>query len=325
MPMLTNKKLQHTLDEFDYLVKFYKKQFPFEDKRNWREYDKRLRREYLTVVKMINEDVDKAVEGMMIETRLGRPPKNRALLTKVLFLKELLGLTNRMTEAFCMFLAFGSEHFSYKTIERAYSDELVSIILHNVFANTVPKKVRASIDGTGLAVRISRHYRKVRAKELKTGKEKLRKDFLYSVAVLDIDTNKYVAYATGYKSEKRLFEEAMVMVKQLGIEIESVRLDRYYSYNSIFDFFDENTKVYFIPKKNATLRGSRRWKKALRNFVGHLQGHLREYFLRNNSEANNSRDKRRYGIIRQRIRERQNSAAFVRTVLHNFSMQALYG
>ena len=54
------------------------------------------------------------------------------------------------------------------------------------------------------------------------------------------------------KSEKEAFDKAMEMLKHIDIEIESVRLDKYYSFPSYVDRFGK-AKVYVIPRKNATL------------------------------------------------------------------------
>jgi transposase len=61
------------------------------------------------------------------------------------------------------------------------------------------------------------------------------------------------------KSEKEAFDKAMKMLKHIDIEIESFRLDKYYSSPSYVDRFGK-AKVYVIPKKNATLKGSWKWK-----------------------------------------------------------------
>jgi transposase len=68
-----------------------------------------------------------------------------------------------------MFLLNGEQAFSYKTIERAYSDPVVAMILHNLFVLSAgePRKVDASSDGTGIGLFISKHYRKDREKDLK--------------------------------------------------------------------------------------------------------------------------------------------------------------
>jgi len=71
---------------------------------------------------------------------------------------------------------------------------------------------------------------------------------------MDLESKMYVAFGMSLKSEKEAFDKAMEMLKHIGIEIESVRLDKYYSSPSYADRFGK-AKVYVIPKKNATLNG----------------------------------------------------------------------
>ena len=47
----------------------------------------------------------------------------------------------------------------------------------------------------------------------------------------------YVAFGMSLKSEKEAFDKAMEMLKHIGIEIESVRLDKYYNSPSYADRF----------------------------------------------------------------------------------------
>ncbi|NMG83491.1 MAG: hypothetical protein GIS02_04710 [Methanosarcinales archaeon] len=58
----------------------------------------------------------------------------------------------------------------------------------------------------------------------------------------------------------------MGMLKEIDINIESVRLDKYYSYPLYVDKFEE-AKVYVIPRKNVTLGGSWKWKDTMEEFV----------------------------------------------------------
>ena len=60
--MLTNKQLQKTLDELDWLKKYYKEHFAVEKKLVSKEYDHKLRSEMRAVVERINSDVDKATD-----------------------------------------------------------------------------------------------------------------------------------------------------------------------------------------------------------------------------------------------------------------------
>ena len=44
-----------------------------------------------------------------------------------------------------------------------------------------------------------------------------------------------------------------------------------------------DTKVFVIPKKNATLNGSQKWKDTMRDFVENTMLFLEEYHQRSNS------------------------------------------
>lgn len=328
--VLTNKQLRKTLDELEWLKKYYNKHFAVEAKPSAGEYDKKLRSEMRAVVERINSDVDKAAEPItLINGQPGRPPKDRVLLTKLHLFQVLFEFTNREMECFSlMFLLNGEEAFSYKTIERAYSDPIVAMILHNLFVMSAgePRKIDSSADGTGISLFISKHYRKDREQDLNEEKDSSkRKEYLFSVAILDIDTNIYVGYAAGFKSEKQLFMEALVMARKAGFEFNSMRLDKYYSYQSIFECVGKKTKVIVIPKKNATIRGPKEWKQLILNLILAPFAFLADYFKRVHSEYNFSKDKRRFGAIRQRLIERIITAAFSRATLHNYSAKHMNG
>ncbi len=64
-----------------------------------------------------------------------------------------------------------------------------------------------------------------------------------------------------------------------------------------------------IPRKNATLRGSWKWKRTMREFVDNTHVYLEEYYLRNNSESGFSADKRWFGWkVEQRREDRIDTA-----------------
>ncbi|MCW1306103.1 MAG: hypothetical protein OH335_04990 [Candidatus Parvarchaeota archaeon] len=52
----------------------------------------------------------------------------------------------------------------------------------------------------------------------------------------------------------------------IGIRVDTIRLNRYYSSPFSVDKFG-NTKVYIIPKKNATLNESVKRKNRMKEFV----------------------------------------------------------
>ena len=57
------------------------------------------------------------------------------------------------------------------------------------------------------------------------------------------------------------------MIKKINIDLKSVRLDRYYSGQSILEDFSENTMIFIIPKKNSRIRGRSKWREIIRRFM----------------------------------------------------------
>jgi transposase len=326
--IITNKQLKKTLSELEFLKKYYNKYCSASKKKFSKEYDKRLRNETRTVFRMINEDVDKASELITITQSNGRPLKDRIMLTKLHLIQRLFNLTNRQMESFTDILIFAKhETFSYKTIERAYDDPIVRMVVHNLFVLTcgTPREIDSSADGTGTSLTITKHYRTDRINDLKTGEEtSKRKDYLYTVSIIDLDTNLYIGFAAGFKSEKQLFKEAKQMLLKNGFSIKSIRLDKYYSHQTIMNEFNKETKIYIIPKKNATIKGCFEWKKLLKNFVSNTTSYLKEYYKREKSESANSKDKKRCSLIRQKKQTRIIGASITNAVLHNLSTISLY-
>jgi transposase len=122
-----------------------------------------------------------------------------------------------------LFSLFDDVDISYKTVERAYSDPLVRLIIHNMFVILVKRKgiKQADLtgDGTGYSLTITKHYRSVRerageaaksnepnppaiAKAEPQTKQEKKKLFTYAFALMDLDTHMYVGYGASLKSEK---------------------------------------------------------------------------------------------------------------------------
>jgi Transposase len=130
---------------------------------------------------------------------------------------------------------------------------------------------------------------------------------------MDLFTKMY--YGTSMRNEKEAFDRAIRMLDRLDININSTQLDKYYSYPGISEIFETPD---IIPKKNAKVGGSWKWKRELFYFVSDPLGHLKEYFRRNNSESGFSADKRRFGwIVRQKRDDRIDTALFPNHVLRN--------
>ncbi len=308
----------------DFLLDEYKENKAHK-KRDWMTYEQqlmtRIKKGFMNLEPLINE-----ATNFEIHRGQGRKPelelKNRVIL---LLLKELFGESNRaMASMLTIFSLLSGIEVGYKTIERLYSDREVEMAIFNLHVLILQKKgvkeIDACGDGTGYSLTIKKHYATVTTKQkdkAKEAKSKSKRAFVYSFNLLDLDSKMYVAYGTSCKSEKQAFERAMKMLDHIDVEMKSVRLDKYYSFPSYVDKF-RDTKVYIIPRKNATLRGSWKWKDTMEEFVKNTLSYLEQYYLRNNSESGFSADKRRFGWkVMQKREDRIDTAITCTNVWHN--------
>jgi len=319
--IITQKQLDKTLKELDVIIRIYKKRYSKKEKRDWRTYEQMLAKRIKTAAREIKPVIEEAYSLIEIKKRRGRKPKidvtQKVLL---LLLKEIFQLSNRrMANLLAFFSVLTGIDISYKTVERCYSEEPVRLTIHNMFIILTKKKgidnVDTCGDGTGYSLTITKHYRNEREKELK-GK-KVKKKFVYTFALMDLDTKMYIGYGVSMKSEKEAFENAKAMAIDMGINVKSVRLDKHYSYRSIVNEFGK-AKIYILPKRNATIKGSAKWKKILKELIDSPYSFLKEYYKRNNSESGFSTDKRLCGWkVWQRREDRINIALMCRGLWHN--------
>jgi transposase len=270
--------------------------------------------------------INEATSTIKVYRGKGRKPE-LTLKQKVtlLLLKKLVEKSNRsMASMLDIFSLLSEINVSYKTVERLYSDPEVGMAIFNLHTLILQKKgvkdAEVSGDGTGYSLTIRKHYasetekRKDKIKEAGKTKKKL---FVYSFKLLDLRTKMYIAYGMSFRSEKLAFENAMKMSEKIGVKLESVRLDKYYSFPSYVDRFGE-TKVYIIPRKNATLRGSWKWKRTMMRFVEDTLDYLGQYYRRENSESEFSADKRWFGWkIEQKRGDRIGTALACTNLWHN--------
>lgn len=329
--MLTNRQFDEFKQELDAIVAIYKKEHTNQRSTDWRTYERRWADRLRTAIKEIKTVIDEAAKTVRLNPEpFGRPPntspKKKAL---ILLVKDLAQFSNRkMANLLPLFSLFDDVDISYKTIERAYSDPLVRMIIHNMFVLLVKKKgiKQADLtgDGTGYSLTITRHYRNAREKEApKTNKNvpnqmgKKRK-FTYAFALMDLESHMYVGYGASLRSEKAAFEAALKIMRECGVHAKSVRLDQYYAGQSTAATFGKDTKVYVIPKSNATIRGCSAWKDMIKDLISYPFLFLKEYFRRELSESGFSADKRFCGWkIWQHRGDRIETATICKGVWHN--------
>lgn len=291
--------------------------------RRWREYEMDVCARTRAAMSSFGPLIDEAASSIKLYAGRGRRPSlSPQQKTKLLLIKLLVGKSNRtFSNMLALFSSMTGIDVSYKSVERLYSDEGIRLLLSNVFCLILRKSgvsgIDACGDGTGYSLTIKKHYASY-AEELKKGTSKgLKRSFVFSFALMDLDTWMYACYGNGMKSEKEAFDRAMDMLSGSGIKIASVRLDRYYSDSSCVSRFGD-AKVYVIPKSNATARGSVAWKASMGAFVEATKEYLEEYYRRNNSESGFSTDKRGLGwTIPQRRFDRIDCAILCRYVWHN--------
>ena len=259
--------------------------------------------------------VKEAASMIVIAGSVGRPKKLDLIeRTHLLFLTRLFNVSNRDMEALLgsLLKPFIEDEINYKYIERLYSDEEVEMVLHNVFMLMLKKEGVSGTcagDGTGYSLLVTKHYR--------TDPKKTGKDFRYAFRLIDLETGMYVGYGHSTKSEMDAFLKALKIVKNFGISIDQICLDKYYSSRKVLELFGNETAVYVLPKKNISKIGLK-WTKIFKEILEDPIEYLKTYFLRNLSEAAFSADKRRFGWrIRQKREDRQDMAMFSIALLHN--------
>ena len=318
--MITQDQYEEFRDNINTLIQDYRENFSVPVITDSRKYEETYRKRLLGMSRDLRPMIDHASN---IDTdEFGRPSlldaKEKAF---IILTKEIMGLSNRRM-AYELPL-FGIEKgISYKTVERLYSDPLVIMILNNLFVETLRKKsigkCDAIGDGTGYSLTVTKHYRSLREKH---GESVKKGQFVYSFALMDLSTRMYIGYAVSLKSEKDAYGKALEMLAKLQIELDSIRLDKYYSGQSILDDFSENTRIFIIPKKNSRIRGKKGWREIIRRFMNDPINYLREYFKRSNSEAGFSADKRTTGhMIFQRRKDRVETSGFCKGLLHNMML-----
>ncbi len=338
MARVTGDDIQYKLQEInDILGKKYRLEHPGK-KRDWRTYEQEFSLRIKTAMKDLEPLIDEAVSTITIIHGPGHPHSlSLDQRVKLLLIKQLVGESNRMfANMLDIFSMVSGMDVSYKTVERLYSDEEVVLAIHNLHTLMLKKNSvsgsRSTGDGTGYSLTVKKNYEscaqklKDKAKENPVNREEGRnkvskihkkKLFAYSFAIMDLDTRMYIAFGSSMKSERGAYDRAMNLLSSTGIEMDSIRLDRYYSSPSCMDKLG-NTKVFVMPKKNSTLNGSLKWKNTMKEFVEDTMNYLEQYHQRSNSESGFAADKKMLGWnIAQKRDDRIDNALFCTGVWHN--------
>lgn len=265
-------------------------------------------------LRKLPEYVERAADMVQVEKPAGRPKGLDLAKRTMLFLfARLMNKSNRDVEELLeLFEPLFGFRVSYKSVERLYSDEEVKLTLYNLLLLLLQDEgVSGSFagDGTGYSLTVTKHYR--------SNPKKKGEDYRYVFRLIDLETGMYAGFGYSRKSEMEAFDKAMKMFEGLGVTMDEVSLDKYYSSRKVLKLFDERTAVYVIPKKNISKLGFE-WARVIKRIVEDPVLFLKKYFMRNLSEAGFSADKRRFGwTVRQRREDRQETAMFSIALLHN--------
>jgi len=324
MALIRAKQIRAKVKILDDIIKEYKIINP-QKRRDYAKYEidfkRRLKGAIRNLDKFISESINNLDYFSKNENKHSLPLPKRM---RLILVKELNEKGNRkIANLLDLFSMMDGINVSYKTVERLYSDDKVILGLHNLFILILNKRgiknINACGDATGYSLIISKHYSsyvqklKDKAKESKNTK----KAFVYKFALMDLETKMYVCYGSSLKSEKEAFDKAMQMLSKIDVKINSIRLDRYYSFPCYVNQF-KNSKVFIIPRKNVELSNGFKWHETLKEFLLNTMEYLREYFQRNNSEAGWASDKKMFGWkISQKREDRIDTSLFVKAVWHN--------
>jgi transposase len=341
---LTSKNFEQFKQEYQTIANHYKQEYSHQKHVNYQQYEKQWTTRLQTVLKEIENKIHKAAQQIQHTKPFGRPPQTSPeQKTLILLQKDLVQFSSRkMANLLPMFTALNDVKTSYKTIQRAYSNPIVKMIIHNLFVLLVKeKKIKhphTAGDGTGYSLFVTRHYRSVReqggeavktnvacslgkeeSKGVDVTKRQKRRLFTYSFAILDLESGFYVGYGASLRSEQEAFDAALVLMGECGVKPASIRLDQYYARQSVAELFGKNgTDLYVIPKCNASLKGSKAWRKLVWTLMQYPFLFLSEYYKRERSESGFSADKRFSGWkIWQKLEERIHTAQMLKGVWHN--------
>lgn len=321
---------QRRLDE---LIKELKskefKYIPREEREiDWSSYDEAQLNEINEMLLMIRDTVDEAAMRLGIKDAKfegpGRPPYPPEDLAKAILMQQYFGVANRFAAGLLLLFKekMGIKRaFSYKTIERAYEDPFVTLILNDVFKMTQEPieelEKNFSADGTGLPTSMKQNWERDRDDEEKqAGFEKM---------VAMVGTTYKLISAVEFPDNPMAHDSPFLspLLRETASNyssMELVCLDEAFLSRDNCDSIEEVGAIPRIfPKRGTTLKrkGSWAWAEMLLDFIEDPQQWLREYHLRSISETVLSVFKRDFAELQRRILRRKKREAFSRVCDYN--------
>lgn len=323
---------KNTQRKFDELIKQLKEdKFKYTEKDDedidWSRYDKAQVNEINDMLLMIREVVDAACRRLSPQEAggPGRPPNNPGDLAKTILMQQYFGVSNRVAEG--MVLLFREKMrfantFSYKTIERAYENLQVTLILREVFRLTqMPVKDKETVfcpDGTGLPRSAKLNW------ENDKGKEVSQRGYEKMIAMVGHKHKLFSAVEVTSHPHDNENPYLPALLQQTVDAYEQVTLVPadcgFLSRDNCTLITEAGAVPRLYPKEGITLnsRGSRGWTEMLLDFVDDPQQWLREYHTRSIAETGLSVLKRdNPKPLRKRLDQRRKQEAFTRATNYN--------
>jgi transposase len=327
-------KLESKQRKLDELIKELKdkefKYIPREEREiDWSKYDEAQLNEINDMLLMIRDTVDEAALRLSIKDAKfegpGRPPYPPEDLAKAILMQQYFCVANRTAAGLVLLFKekMGiKQAFSYKTIERAYDDPFVILILNEIFRMTQePVKElerNFSADGTGLPTSMKQNWERDKDdEERQTGYRKM---------VAMVGTTYGLISAVEFPENPMAHDSPFLsplLQETVGnySSIDLVCLDEAFLSRENCNLIEAAGAVPRIsPKHGTTLkrRGSWAWTEMLLDFIEDPQEWLREYHLRSISETVFSAFKRTFPIpLRKRLVLRRKMEAFGRVCDYN--------
>jgi transposase len=295
---------------------------------NWSKYDEAQLNEINDMLLMIRDTVDAAALRLGIKEAKfegpGRPPYPPEDLAKAILIQQYFDVANRGTAGLVLLFKekMGiKQAFSYKTIERAYDDPFVTLILNEVFKMTQePLKELEhdfSADGTGLPTSVKQNWERDKDDEEKRAG--------YDKMVAMVGTTYGLISAVEFPDNPMAHDSPFFpqLLRETAGNYSSVNLvcldEAFLSRDNCNSIEGVGAIPRISLKRGITLKrkGSWAWTEMLLDFIEDPQEWLREYHRRSISETTFSVYKRNFAQLRRKIPLRRKKEAFSRVCGYN--------
>ncbi|KXB07364.1 hypothetical protein AKJ52_00410 [candidate division MSBL1 archaeon SCGC-AAA382C18] len=306
---MTKRKKQERLEKFiDQLKNDEIDYEPPEEEESgvdWSSYDEAQVNELKDMLLFVKKSVDEAVERLGFDNDSegrGRPSYPTEDLAKGVLLQQYFEISNRVAAGFVDLFKekLGIEKaYSYKTLERAYDNPHVAMILREVFEmsqeSVEDEEDTFSPDGTGIPNSMKNNWEKEKESDDEESEKFTQMIAMIGATYQLISSVKFPDNPKAHESP--YFEPLLEETSDIYVQIDLVSMDSAYLSRDNCTLVEEHggtPRIY--PKKGITLkrRGSWAWTDMLLDFIENPQEWLREYHTRSNVESGFSTFKRHF-------------------------------